>query len=492
MMKQLKVILIVLLLYMQGIQAQTPSQFKYQAVLRDTNGEARLNQSVSVEVSILKGSPVGEVVFSEMHSLTTNELGLININIGSINDLSVINWAGDTYFIQISVDGNIMGTSQLLSVPYALSVKKAETYDETDPVFSSWDKSTGINITEEQIVDLKNYLTVENDPSFTVWDKSAGISITESQIIDLKNYLTEEVDGDITNEIQDLSIQDNILRTTHNENATNIDLNVYLDNTDSQDIANVLEHGNSADNKQIKNVAIPSDTKDLATKNYVDEMLLQAGIFPLKDVDGNVYKAVKIGDQIWMAEDLRVTHYPNGDPIPEVEDNYVWGDLLDNNIDDAYCFYENDDNTEYGALYTYAAAIGDNWQRDNDTLDDEGGQGICPDGWHLPTDAEWTQLTDYLGGLSVAGGKMKERGLTHWTDPNEAATNSSGFTALPGGYRSDSYGTFSNLGNLAYWWTTYEQDDTHVYARNLRYSTGEVIRSTHLKSIGFHVRCIKN
>ncbi len=121
-----------------------------------------------------------------------------------------------------------------------------------------------------------------------------------------------------------------------------------------------------------------------------------------------------------MAEDLRVTHYPNGDPIPNVTDNTAWGNLGDNNTDDAYCFYNNDNTTDYGALYTYAAAIGDNWARDN-----ADGQGVCPDGWHLPTVAEWQELVNYLGGSSVAGGKLKETGTTHWNSPNTGATNES-------------------------------------------------------------------
>jgi len=292
------------------------------------------------------------------------------------------------------------------------------------------DKSSGISITESQIIDLKNYVTTETDPLFTSWDKSSGINITENQIVDLKDYLTTETDGDITNEIQDLSLVDNVLRITGNENATDIDLSGYLDNTDQQDLANVLTVGNDAGNHQIKNLADPFDNFDAATKDYIDKMLIQAGYFTVKDIDGNVYKTVKIGDQVWMAEDLRVTHYPNGEPIPHVTDSSDWVALSQTNTDDAYCFFNNDEHTVYGALYTYAAAIADNWQRDNDVFNAEGGQGICPDGWHLPTAAEWDILINYLGGDEVAGGKMKEIGLDYWESPNEGATNSSGFTAL--------------------------------------------------------------
>jgi len=473
------------------IKAQTPNQFKYQAVLRDVSSNVLSNQQVSVEVAILEGDVLGTSVFTETHSVTTNAQGLININIGSINDLGFIDWSADTYFIQISVDGNIMGTSQLLSVPYALSAKKTENYDETDPVFTSWDKSSGINITESQIIDLKNYLTAETDPVFTSWDKSSGINITESQIIDLKNYLTTEIDGDVTNEIQDLSFQDNILSITNNDNATDIDLSGYLDNTDSQDLANVLTQGNDAGNKRIKNIDSPTDKQDAATKKYIDEILIQAGFFTAKDVDGNVYKTVKIGDQVWMAEDLRVTHYPNGDPIPNVSGSSEWSALSQTNTDDAYCFFNNNASTDYGALYTYAAAIADNWQRDNDTFNAEGGQGICPNGWHLPTASEWDTLISYLGGEEVAGGKLKEIGLDHWESPNEGATNSSGFTALGTGYRYDTNGDFVSFNTRIFWWSGKESSGTSlVYA--LSNSNENVYSGYQNKTFGFCVRCIKN
>ncbi|PID95338.1 MAG: hypothetical protein CSA95_00230 [Bacteroidetes bacterium] len=106
-------------------------------------------------------------------------------------------------------------------------------------------------------------------------------------------------------------------------------------------------------------------------------------------MDGNVYSTVVIGSQCWMQENLKVTHYPNGDAIPYTPDGAAWIALRSNNTDDAYCYYGNNVNSEYGALYTYAAAIGDNWERDNAE-----GQGICPEGWHLPTDEEWTVLVD--------------------------------------------------------------------------------------------------
>ena len=207
----------------------------------------------------------------------------------------------------------------------------------------------------------------------------------------------------------------------------------------------------------------------------------------VKDIDGNKYNTVLIGNQCWMQENLKVTHYPNGDTIPYIADDDKWAALADNNTDDAYCYYDNNVNSEYGALYSYAAAIADDWQRDNVE-----GQGICPAGWHLPTDAEWTILTDYLGGESVAGGKMKEAGTSHWHSPNAGATNESGFTALPGGHRYSSDGTFYYAGYFGYWWSASESSSYYVWLRRLYHYNADVGRYIYNKSFGFSVRCMRD
>ena len=224
------------------------------------------------------------------------------------------------------------------------------------------------------------------------------------------------------------------------------------------------------------------------------------GFTTVKDIDGNVYQTIKIGSQIWMAEDLKVTHYPNGDPIPNVIDNTAWVNLEDNNTDDAYCFYNNDNNTDYGALYTYAAAIGDNWERDNNPK-----QGICPDGWHLPTDEEWKSLEIYLGMTQEQadasgwrgddeGGKLKETGTTHWNSPNSGADNSSEFTALAGGTRYYSNGNFAELGVIGHWWSATDIESGKAFHRALRYNETGVYRNNtgYAKSNGYSVRCVKD
>ena len=229
---------------------------------------------------------------------------------------------------------------------------------------------------------------------------------------------------------------------------------------------------------------------DGSNDQYLSPPIPCTGTFT--DIDGNSFQGVEIGNQCWMDRNLTVTHYPNGEVIPYITENTAWGDLADDNSADAYCYYNNLAG-DYGALYSYAAAIADDWTRDNEVvINGQGAQGICPDGWHLPTDAEWTQLTIFLGGESVAGGKLKEAGLTHWVNPNSGATNASGFTALPGGLRGSYNGTFSSPGYDGYWWSATGYSSGSAWRRYLSYGSANVYRSYSNKSNGFSVRCVRD
>ena len=206
------------------------------------------------------------------------------------------------------------------------------------------------------------------------------------------------------------------------------------------------------------------------------------------DYDGNTYSTLKIGNQWWMAENLKVTHYANGTAIPLIEESLEWHNL--GFSDKAYCYYDNSSSNKdtYGALYTWAAAMNG---AASSSINPSGVQGVCPDGWHLPSDAEWTELTDYLGGTRVAGGKLKETGTTHWGSPNTGATNESGFTALSGGYRFHS-GTFGGLGNDAHFWSATEDSSSDAWHRSLGYNASSVGRRDGYKTDGFSVRCTKD
>jgi uncharacterized protein (TIGR02145 family) len=185
--------------------------------------------------------------------------------------------------------------------------------------------------------------------------------------------------------------------------------------------------------------------------------------------------SVIIGSQIWKSKNLDVITYRNGDTIPQVNDPAEWANLKTG----AWCHYNNDasNNSAYGKLY--------NWYAINDT------RGLSPEGWHIPSDAEFTILSDYLGGESVAGGKMKETGYTHWLSPNEGATNSSGFSGLPGGYRS-SNGYYYSIRYYGYWWSSTVYDDTYAWYIYLYYNYTDLSRDYNYKVCGFSVRCVRD
>ncbi len=193
------------------------------------------------------------------------------------------------------------------------------------------------------------------------------------------------------------------------------------------------------------------------------------------DIDGNVYQTVKIGDQLWIAENLKVIHYNNGNAIPNVTENSTWPGLTTG----AYCNYDNDTTnvSTYGRLY--------NWHAVSDS------RNIAPTGWHVPTDAEWQTLVDYLGGDSVAGGKMKEAGTEHWNSPNNGPTKSSGFLALPGGYR-DYHGTFDNVGYHAYYWSSTESSSSTAWRRTLSNVSSYISNYNDYKQGGFSIRLVRD
>jgi uncharacterized protein (TIGR02145 family) len=199
------------------------------------------------------------------------------------------------------------------------------------------------------------------------------------------------------------------------------------------------------------------------------------------DIDGNVYQTIKIGTQWWMAENLKVTRYRNGEAISNITSSGTWAGLSEG----AYCTYNNDDgNTAtYGFLYN-GFAVTDN-------------RNITPAGWHVPTDEEWKQLEIYLGMTAVQadgtvwrgtnqGGKLKSTGTTHWASPNTGATNSTGFSALPGGIRHYTNGGFDHLTNYGYWWSSNALNWRFLGAANEMAGR----QNGDAKQYGFSVRCV--
>lgn len=206
------------------------------------------------------------------------------------------------------------------------------------------------------------------------------------------------------------------------------------------------------------------------------------------DIDGNIYQTIMIGDQWWMMENLKVTHYRNGEPIPNVIDSIEWTRLPSSG---AYCNYDNDEThvAIYGLLY--------NWYAVDDS------RNIAPEGWHVPTDEEWKTLEMYLGmdqltadssGLrgTDEGGKLKEIGTTHWNYPNRGATNESGFMALPSGFRESNDGKFGGIGKHVYLWSATECRWNAAWNRSISYHDSRITRGIPSKDGGNSIRCIED
>ena len=192
----------------------------------------------------------------------------------------------------------------------------------------------------------------------------------------------------------------------------------------------------------------------------------------VKDIDGNFYHTVTIGKQVWMVENLKTTRYNDSTSIPLV--TIGWSNL----ITPGYCWYNNDIRNQniYGALYNWHAV---------------GTGKLAPIGWHVPTDAEWTNLITFLGGDSIAPGKLKEAGTNHWAVHNKDATNETGFTWLPGGHRSWG-GSFAYINSYGDIWSSSTEQDVLAWGRSLYSNASYIDRGGPYKRTGMSVRCLKN
>ncbi|MBK9358858.1 MAG: T9SS type A sorting domain-containing protein [Bacteroidales bacterium] len=259
-------------------------------------------------------------------------------------------------------------------------------------------------------------------------------------------------EGEVTDKesVKDLKSQQNLVQMQYNDGNL------------------LFFKGHSSDYSRIVTM-VPTESRELNFE-FID----------CSDIDNNNYPVVTTGTQTWMAENLKVTHYRNADTIPEVTENFPWIQLTTG----AYCSYNNDTSRRntYGALYNWYAVVDS--------------RELCPTGWHIPSDGEWNTLTDYLGGLSIAGGKMKSTrnepdAHPRWDSPNTGATNESGFSGLPGGYRSSS-GSFYTIGQSGYFWSSSEDSLYSPWYRSMDFNNTEVNRYSSYKYSGFSVRCLKD
>ncbi len=341
------------------------------------------------------------------------------------------------------------------------------------------------------VVDLQMHFDFDNDGSYdTEWEKLSAIShlydiggdkTVKIQLRDRAEWITDTTVNIFVNtrpqasfsttldEYNYKKIRFNSSESSDYEDSVNLEYRWDFNGDENWDTEWIMQDTISyvypLDGEYNVKLLV-SDQNNLS--NEISKQIIVAS--SLTDIDGNVYKVVKIGTQLWMAENLKVTHYRNGDTIPIVTDDAQW-DTLSNG---AYCAYNNDtDNIEtYGLLYNVFAT------------DDN--RFLAPDGWHIPSGLDWQIIIDYLGGNEIAGGKMKMDGTSLWISPNSGATNESGFSALPAGGRSKS-GTFVGMGFAAWFWVA-PMDNS----RELSYNNSKCNFRGQDQWQGLSVRCVKD
>jgi uncharacterized protein (TIGR02145 family) len=395
-----KLIIILSILIFKFGSAQPPALIPYQAIARDAAGNAVLNQNIGLRFSIHDQTITGNVVWQEAQTVLSNPLGVVVTSLGSVSDLSAVNWANGDKFLQVEMDitggtsYSDMGTQQMMSVPYALFAGTSGQLTSTG--------ASSVNVGSTSLL------------GDTLYTQNGGYVI-----------------------IPGLSA------------ANNGGLAA------SCGTPNVLNH----------NI------------NYGT----------VTDIDGNTYKTVVIGNQEWMAENLKVSKYSDGTQIPYVANEYInqgnsnsWTILNTG----AYTWYNNDSiNFEcpYGKLYNGYAAMNS--------------LSICPAGWHVPTEADWLALQNELGGWELAGSRMKSVGNAYWNwTPNsnnyEETNNSSGFSALPAGI---GFTFFLNEGEATFFWSsTYGDYPTELLTMNMTNTTswGNLVAGYSLKN-GQSIRCVR-
>jgi len=544
--------------------AQAPHKINFQSILRNSSGEVIGNSSVSLKISILSGSINGSSVYSETHAKTTDASGLISLQIGNGTVVSGIfaniDWGGSSHFIKLEADFSggsnyvVLGTQELMSVPYALYASKTDTsalnltsrlatkLNATDTVSLSnrinANANTNSGSSDTSLLNLTSRLATKLNVTDTAsLSNRIDGKLTKTDTASLSNRidlkLTKTDTASLSNRI------DGKLTKTDTASLSNrIDLK--LTKTDTASLSNRIDgkltKTDTASLSERINTKLNSSVIDLGIRTgdiiYWDENLRKFRILEpgtagqvlkmsssgipvwgtdatasvpafspcgttISDIDGNSYNTVLIGAQCWTKENLRVRRYNNGTSIlfdatgGSGGSSTTWQNLTIG----AHTIYANDstttpsNRTKYGYLYNWYAAKGiytTGTIVSTDTLN------ICPSGWHVPTDAEWTTLTTELGGESVAAGKMKSIGTSFWNSPNTGATNESGFSGLPGGSR-DYAGSFTNIRSYAYFWSATEAINSfNGWIRYLDSRYVIVDRYGNGKSVGASIRCLRD
>jgi uncharacterized protein (TIGR02145 family) len=440
-----------------ALLSQSPQGIPYQAVMRNADGSVMASSAVSMTFMIHDGTANGTIVYQESHALTSNAQGLVSCVVGngtaSQGTFASINWGSGAKFLHVMLGTTELGTQQMLSVPYALHSGSADNATTASNGFSSVSQSGDTLYMANGSFIIVPGISAANFPP-AVWGCMDNAAC---------NYNSAATQSDNSCLYTGATCDDG------NANTTNDVINGSC-------VCAGTQTSGSGTGAQL----LPGNAT-CATQNI---SVTGCGGQTTLTYDGRTYDLVEISGQCWFGDNLATDQYRNGDLIPTGLDNTTW----QNTTAGAYAIYNNDpaNDATYGKLY--------NWYTTVDS------RGLCPTGWHVPTDCEWMYMEGALG-MSVTdqetagwrgtneGGAMKA--TTNWTSPNTGATNSSGFTALPGGYRRYD-GTYNGIGNYGYWWSSTGNDSNYAWGRRLYYNGSVVGRNFDVKQSGFSVRCVRD
>ena len=495
-----KLITLLALIVMTTINAQAPQGFNYQATVRNSAGALIVNQSVYFKFNLMLNSQTSVPVFTETHYVPTDDLGQVNLVIGqgtpTTGTFSTINWGTGNYYLGIELNtgsGYVpMGTTQLLSVPYALYANSSGNATTATPNLASV-LAVNNSANNSKITNLANPINAQDAVTKQYVDSkipngtNVGDNLTWNGTnwgVSSANTVVPVAPSNLTGVVGS-STQINLSWTDNSTNETVFKIErktgsgtYTIVGTTATDITTFSDAGLTTNTNYTYRVY--SNNAGGNSLTYSNEVTLAATV--------NVVPVpITIGTQIWQNANLDVTTYRDGTPIPEVTDQTQWNNLTTG----AWCHYNNTtpNGTTYGKLYNWYALAGID---DNDP--NTPNKILAPSGWHIPSVWEWYTLSTFLGGESVAGGKMKATGTSLWQSPNTGATNSSGFTGLPGGNRGFNNMDFLALGTYTSWWSSspYQQNLQLIYTCVLGYSDGNVIYQPIGKYYGAYVRCLRD
>ena len=484
-MRRLTTLFAFLMLCVTALFAQAPNKFTYQAVVRNTSNQLITNTLVGIRVSILQNSATGSVVYSETQMLSTNANGLVTMNIGEgtvvYGSFNNIDWSAGTFFLKSEIDPTggsnytISSTQQLLSVPYALYANEAGNS------FSG------------------NYNDLTNKPTIPAAANNATLTIQRNN--STVGTFTADASSDKT---VNISVPTTTSELTNNSGYITADqLNALLNAMNSR--MDSLQTVLSAQNVEIASLSNTVDSLGAyadSLGNIVDECgclsAFHCGTSTISDFDGNAYSTVKLGGQCWTAENLRTTHYSNGDPI----------DLgTTTSTITPYRYNPASDSTNvstYGYLYNWAAVMNG---ATSSEANPSGVQGICPTGWHVPSNAEWMELETFVSSqdqyvcyyqnlpnigkaLASTTGWNNSTSTACGVGTTQSTNNATGFNARPAGNYYASGG--NGFGYYANFWTTTNVTNSEAHSYNLSYTSPSLNRSNSGEASGFSVRCVRD